>query len=378
MTLINAKSLGAFLPRCAFVGLFLCNGAACDSAALDSGTTADARTSALADASVSDADATMKATADAQVPVASFCDNGYQAGAQVFALGPQHPTEISGLLISRKNPGVLWVHDDGGNPAKIYALNMSGTILGSLELATPAAYPPHPANSGDFQFNNDWEDSAIGPCGDDECLYIADFGDNSANKQDGNANFHYTIYKIVEPDVDANTPFAAITSNEWSGHAFRYPDGSHNAEALAVSSSGVLYIFTKEESGARSDVFRFAPLEEIADREFTTAPQVLSFEGSLEMPIGPLGQVTGASMHRNGERVALRTYQDLFEYQIGSDNSWGNATRDVTTPQLSYPNESPQGEAVAYHPTTGHLFTISENPSQGLLLTASLHEFSCQ
>ncbi len=370
----------AFLTlRCA-AGMLLFGSMACDSAHDSQSAGADARVGADANTPGA-ADAQGTAGADAQGPVApsaEFCSNAYQAGAQVFALGAQHPNEISGLLMSRKNPGVMWVHDDGGNAATLYALNMSGTILGSLELSTPLLYPPYPANAASFSFNNDWEDSAIGACGDDECLYVGDIGDNSAAKQNGNANFHYNIYKIVEPAVDANTPFGSITTDEWSGHAFRYPDGAHNAEALTVTPGGLLYIFSKEESGARSDVFRFAPLENIANRAFTATPQVLSFEGSLPMPVGPLGQVTGGSMHRDGQHVALRTYQDLFEYKIGSNNSWGNATREVTTPQLSYPIQSPQGEAVAYHPTTGHLFTISENPSQGLFTTAALHEFACQ
>ena len=38
--------------------------------------------------------------------------------------------EASGIVASRKNPGVLWTHNDSGNDAKIYAISTSGETLG--------------------------------------------------------------------------------------------------------------------------------------------------------------------------------------------------------------------------------------------------------
>jgi hypothetical protein len=306
------------------------------------------------------------------------CSDGYRAPVSVFELGNDHPAELSGIAISRKNPGVLWVHDDGDNEPWIYAMNMNGVILGHIELAPPISYPPFPPSPANFHFNNDWEDCAIGPCPSGDCIYVGDIGDNDAAKQESNPGFHYTIYQVPEPAVDPNTPFGVITSEQWVGFPFLYPDKSHNSEALAVSPGGRVYVFSKEANGEKTAIFRFPDLPTVPPRQFTPAPDVLIAEGELELPFGPLSTLTGAAIHPQGDRLALRTYVDLFEYAIGSDGTWGAATRTFELPQLSYPLESPQGEAVDYDPVTGHLFTISERPASGLLGTAALHEFACE
>jgi len=368
-----------------FGGALLGTAAACGSNATES-QSADAQPQSAdaqpqsADAQPQSADAQPQ-SADAQPPdggIVGSCTDGYQDPVAIFDLGNDHPAELSGLAISRKNPGVLWTHDDGDNEPRIYALNMEGVILGYLELATPLSYPPYPASSGDFAFNNDWEDCDIGRCGDDDCIYVADFGDNSASKQDDNPDFHYTVYQVVEPTVDPDSPFGVMVTEQWYGYPYRYPDSSHNAEALAVSPEGLLYVFSKEQDGGGTGVYRFPALESLPARQFLPAPYLLTLEGNLELPAGLLNAVTGASIHALGTRLALRTYLDVFEYSAGGGGSWGTATLEIEAPRLSYPSESPQGEAVAYHPVTGHIFTLSERPAGGLFGTASLHEFACQ
>ena len=58
--------------------------------------------------------------------------------------------EASGLVDSRQNPGVLWVHNDSGDGPSLYALTHSGEHLGVWELEDGSA--------------RDWEDLAIGQC----------------------------------------------------------------------------------------------------------------------------------------------------------------------------------------------------------------------
>src|SRR5688500_7126733 len=38
-------------------------------------------------------------------------------------------TEISGVAMSKKNPGVLWVHNDSGHAAELFALAEDGHTL---------------------------------------------------------------------------------------------------------------------------------------------------------------------------------------------------------------------------------------------------------
>ena len=50
-------------------------------------------------------------------------------------------TECSGLAVSRKNPGVLWVHNDSGDSARLFAVKEDGTLLGVFRLAQADSRP---------------------------------------------------------------------------------------------------------------------------------------------------------------------------------------------------------------------------------------------
>src|SRR5215468_8138892 len=55
-------------------------------------------------------------------------------------------SESSGLVASRKHPGVYWTHNDSGNPAVIFAITHEGKFVAEFPVAAK---------------NNDWEDIAI-------------------------------------------------------------------------------------------------------------------------------------------------------------------------------------------------------------------------
>src|SRR5687768_11047730 len=60
----------------------------------------------------------------------------------------QHPAikESSGIVASRKHPGILWTHNDKGNAAMLYAINKNGELVAEFPVAS---------------VNDDWEDIAI-------------------------------------------------------------------------------------------------------------------------------------------------------------------------------------------------------------------------
>ncbi|MEY2468660.1 MAG: hypothetical protein QOF21_1358, partial [Actinomycetota bacterium] len=77
-------------------------------------------------------------------------------------------TEISGLVASRRYPGVYWTHNDSGGKPEVFALALDGTDLGSYTFAGATAI--------------DWEDIGIGPKAGatGSYIYAADIGDNAA------------------------------------------------------------------------------------------------------------------------------------------------------------------------------------------------------
>ena len=76
--------------------------------------------------------------------------------------------EISGVAASRINAGILYIHNDSGNPNQIYLTDATGADKGTLTL-TPVG-------------NRDWEDIAVGPgpVTGKNYVYVADIGDNDS------------------------------------------------------------------------------------------------------------------------------------------------------------------------------------------------------
>ena len=69
--------------------------------------------------------------------------------------------ESSGIVKSRRYPGIFWVHNDSGNPPLLFAIKGDGQIVRQFRLGVP---------------NLDWEDIAIDDHGH---LYIGDIGNNT-------------------------------------------------------------------------------------------------------------------------------------------------------------------------------------------------------
>ena len=91
-------------------------------------------------------------------------------------LAAPEATEISGLVASPTQPGVLWAHNDSGDRARIFALRSDGSLMASLDVPGAEA--------------TDWEDIAVGPGGD---LLLGDIGDNKSVRKD------IDIYRVPEP-----------------------------------------------------------------------------------------------------------------------------------------------------------------------------------
>src|SRR5262245_58975300 len=95
--------------------------------------------------------------------------------------------EASGIVKSRRFPGIFWVHNDSGNPPGLFAIRSDGAIIRQFRLAVP---------------NIDWEDIAIDDQGH---LYLGDIGNN------GGLLPVRVIYRIDEPDP-SSPPAGPLTA----------------------------------------------------------------------------------------------------------------------------------------------------------------------
>jgi hypothetical protein len=74
------------------------------------------------------------------VSLASSCARGAQSdefgpGRLAGVVQNDQIREASGIVASRQNPGVLWVHNDSGDSARVFAINEKGEFLARASLA---------------------------------------------------------------------------------------------------------------------------------------------------------------------------------------------------------------------------------------------------
>lgn len=276
---------------------------------------------------------------DATAPPVPACA-AYGPSAQLGTVVDETLNEISGIAVSRRNPEVLWVHEDHGGLNEIYALDHTGASLGKVVLEGVE--------------NNDWEDLAVGVCGDSTCVYVGETGDNDFDR-----TFH-AVYRFPEPEVPLTGGLELAVIPET--FAYTWPDGGfHDAEALAVLADGTPVIFTKEFSLETSTAHRFPVLD--------SAQTVVLIEGATfstgESGDGGGAATTAADLWPDDSHLLLRTYAHIWDFSTG-----GSLDSLADAPRAEWHTGSErQGEAMAFDPPARGFWTVGEGVSSPLWFT---------
>lgn len=246
--------------------------------------------------------------------------------------------ESSGLAASRCQSNILWTHNDSGDDAFIFAINVRGDVLGTWRVTDAR--------------NVDWEDIAAYKDAAGKCwLYIGEIGDNRAKRPE------HIVYRVAEPMITT----AAASSNRKEPLStdaadpvrFVYPDFDQDAETLVVHPRlGTIYVVTKRVSGP-AGVYRIDPSFGAADTQ--TAHAV----GELSVPAIPNGFVTGGDISPDGKHLMICDYARAYEFDLPS----GSAGFDEIFRQSGVPVElGPRkvGEAVCYSADGNSVFATSE------------------
>jgi len=245
--------------------------------------------------------------------------------------------EVSGVVESLDNPGVLWVHNDSGDEAQLYALSTEGALR-STWLLTGAQ-------------RGDWEDLALGTDEDGSgLLYIGDIGDNAKARSSIN------VYRVPEPEVITTEGIQGLA---WDMMTLTYPDNPMNAETLLLDpKTDDLYIVTKDYGGATGIFRKAAPhaggesavLERVAELDFSAAP----LAG---------GATTAGAISADGRYIVVRTYGTrAFIWLRSADMSIGEAFAGEPC-EITLPSEQ-QGEAIGFSADGRALWSISEGSGQ--------------
>lgn len=213
-------------------------------------------------------------------------------------------SEMSGLVASRRFPGVFWTHNDSGDAARLFAIDSRGMVLmppflaGSYRIGGLDPTDKRPSWPGlrvDGATNYDWEDIAT----DGEHLYIADMGNN------GNARRDLGVYQLVEPN-----PLAVESAHILKRIPVAYPDQKafpdpenwqFDCEAL-FHFRGKLHFLTKHRMPGKISVPQTGTKLYRLDTEHSDKVNVLRKLDSVP-DLG--GWVTGADVSPNGKVLAV-------------------------------------------------------------------------
>ena len=257
-------------------------------------------------------------------------------------LASRRITESSGVVPSALVPGVFWTHNDSGDGPYLYATDSTGRDLGAIRVAGAGAH--------------DWEDLAAGSCliVPGRCLYVADVGDNRRHRRS------VVVYRLREPVPPRGPADSLGVVPLLDSIVLTYPDGAHDAEALAVTRAGDLLIITKDRAGP-SVLFR-------ASAARGDGPRLLRRIGALAMRTGALtGRLaTGAALAPDGALLAVRTYVSIHLFRLAGDSIPVPLTG---ASGMTIPVVEAQGEALAFDGPDRLVLTCERGSSNHALLT---------
>lgn len=261
-------------------------------------------------------------------------------------------TECSGLAISRRDPRILWAHNDHGGPV-IFAMETNGTLRGNVRIEGVKNY--------------DWEDMASFVLNGCSYLLIADTGDNKGIRKD------CSLIVIEEPKTEELSTVKELVAKIAWRVSLIFPKEPRDCEAVAVDiTEEMVYLFSKR--GYPPDVY-VIPLRPKSERTPTTArhvgtvpkvPQPGFLRKMQPLPTGRFrGQLTGADFSADGRRGALLSYGDVLLFKREKNERWEDAF--FKKPEILKPHGLKQAEGVAFNQEGTVIYVTSEGAGSGVL-----------
>jgi hypothetical protein len=217
-------------------------------------------------------------------------DSGPDPVSRVGTLADDDLDEASGIVASKRYPGIFWTHNDGDDGV-LFAVKRDGTAVASFKLEPKV---------------QDWEDLAVDEKGR---LYVADTGNNSAERQGVN------VMEIPEPDPSAGKRKLEAL-RRWR---VSFPDRPFDIEALIVR-GGAGFVISKYEDGRKAELYRF----ELSDKRRVTLGKVATL---------PITQaVTAADLSQDQKRLAVLADRSLYVFDVDGKIETAGQVQPATFP----------------------------------------------
>ncbi len=232
--------------------------------------------------------------------------------------------EASGMVVSQSHPDTVWILNDSGDPARLFAVSTQDGHTEGVVTLTGAR-------------NVDWEALAISPGSPQAQLWVGDIGDNDSVRSS------VQVYRLPEPSQVAGAV------DDWTKFDLQYPDGAHDAETLLIDpSTQRLYVVTKGllggavyEAPAQLQTDHTNALTRIGSAPLLVTDGAFRSDGSVVLRSYLTGflrdDVTARSrpfsLPRQRQAESLAVIGDGREAYVGSEGA-GTAVLRVTLPPL--------------------------------------------
>lgn len=273
-------------------------------------------------------------------------DPGREAHAeQVCVISDERINESSGLALSRRQSGMVWIHNDSGDAARLFLVGMDGTTWGVF----PLANVPMPV---------DWEDMCGFTVDGEPWLMIGDVGDNAVNRHvvvpDVGEERACRLLLFPEPVLKDEAEQASVAVH--TTILFEYEDGPRNCESVAVDTErGEILLVTKSKSTPLDCGMYRIPLTLDVKTTTATARRIgsLAIYNATAMDIAP-----------DNHRVVILGYEGAWVFERSNDERWDDAIQ--RNPLFVMLPKRKGGETVCFGRSRDELLLNSEHVGQPL------------
>ena len=254
-------------------------------------------------------------------------------------ISDRHLGEISGIAVSRINKDILWVINDSGNSASVYALNPAGKLICTVDIKGVS--------------NNDWEDIASFEYEGKPYILIADVGDNFARRSKCFLHF------VEEPDLKKFQGQASLSITPSWSITYTYEDGPRDCESVGVDTVNekilllskrnvppVLYElpFKKDKHAVAKRLTEIVPLPQRND-------VIMDFGVTTNQP-------TGMDISADGLTAVVLTYGNAFYYIRKPSEEWSDVFKsrpeEIIIPRMR------QAESICFSRDGSGIYITSE------------------
>ncbi len=276
------------------------------------------------------------------MPVCQENCAAYKAAVAVGRLSNKEINEASGMAGSLRHPNVLWVHNDSGDAARLFAISETGRSLGEARFT-------------ELQ-NVDWEDITSFYLDGRPYLAIADVGDNFSVRR------RPAVHIVNEPDYDWPASKSTVA---WTIQ-FEYEDGARDCESIAVDTENErILLLTKRDV---LPVLYELPLRPTEGKQ--VAKRLV--EVPLPQPSAELqriknrkglysAQPTAMDMSKNGRKIVVLTYRNAFLFERTMGQSWEQVF--ARPPKVIALPPMDSGEAIAFAEDGSVFVTAERHPA---------------